>query len=85
MIPSEHRRQGVATALLQGALAYARTRGAKLIEAYPVDRAESSRDTEMWFGSKSMYDRAGFKEVARRKPERPIVRLRLRQAPGTKP
>jgi len=30
----------------------------------------------MWFGPKSMYDRAGFTEVARRKPQRPIVRLR---------
>jgi hypothetical protein len=30
----------------------------------------------MWFGAKSMYDHAGFKEVARRKPRRPIVRLK---------
>jgi hypothetical protein len=29
----------------------------------------------MWFGAKSMYDGAGFIEVARRKPQRPIVRL----------
>ena len=30
----------------------------------------------MWFGAKSMFDKAGFKEVARRKPQRPfIVRL----------
>jgi len=33
----------------------------------------------MWFGAKSMYDRAGFREVARRKPERPIVRLEPRK------
>jgi hypothetical protein len=32
----------------------------------------------MWFGAKSMYDKAGFAEVARRKPERPVVRLRVR-------
>jgi hypothetical protein len=31
----------------------------------------------MWFGTKSMYDRAGFEEVARRKPQRPVVRLKL--------
>jgi hypothetical protein len=30
----------------------------------------------MWFGAKSMYDKAGFKEVARRKPRRPIVRIK---------
>jgi hypothetical protein len=28
----------------------------------------------MWFGAKSVYDKAGFKEVARRKPQRPVVR-----------
>jgi ribosomal protein S18 acetylase RimI-like enzyme len=77
VIPPEHRGHGVAHALLQGAVSYARKRRAKLIEAYPVDRAGRSRDAEMWFGSKSMYDRAGFKEVARRKPGRPIVRLRI--------
>jgi hypothetical protein len=31
----------------------------------------------MWSGAKTMYDNAGFKEVARRKPQRPIVRLKL--------
>jgi hypothetical protein len=30
----------------------------------------------MWFGAKSMYDKVGFKEVARRKPQRPIVRFK---------
>jgi hypothetical protein len=30
----------------------------------------------MWFGAKSMYDAAGFEEAARRKPQRPVVRLR---------
>ena len=85
VIPSEHRRQGVAHALLQGAIAYARKKGAKLLEAYPMDRAHRSRDTDLWFGTKSMYDRAGFEEVARRKPERPIVRLRIRPAPKKSP
>ena len=76
VVPSEHRGQGVAEALLQGAIAYARRQGATLLEAYPVDRQGRSSDDSMWFGSKAMYDRAGFEEVARRKPQRPVVRLR---------
>jgi ribosomal protein S18 acetylase RimI-like enzyme len=76
VVPSEHRGQGVARALLDGAIAYARKRGATLLEAYPVDRKRRSSDDAMWFGAKSMYDHAGFEEVARRKPERPIVRIR---------
>ena len=78
VVPSAHRHQGVAHALLQGAIAYARKRGAKLLEGYPVDKAGRQSDGSMWFGAKSMYDRAGFKEVARRKPARPVVRRRVR-------
>lgn len=77
VVPSEYRGEGVAHALLKGAVAFAKKRGAKLLEAYPVDRPERSKDDQMWFGAKSMYDEAGFEEVARRKPERPVVRLNL--------
>jgi len=78
VVPSEHRREGVAHALLLGAIEFARKRGATLLEAYPVDKAGRSSDDAMWFGAKSMYDRAGFKEVARRKPTRPVVRRKVR-------
>lgn len=76
VVPSEHRGQGVARALLDGAIAYAKKQGATLLEAYPVDKPGRSHDDAMWFGAKSMYDDAGFKEVARRKPQRPVVRLK---------
>jgi ribosomal protein S18 acetylase RimI-like enzyme len=75
VVPSEYRGRGVARALLQGAIAYASKQGAKLVEAYPVDKPGRSDDGNMWFGAKSMYDDAGFAEVARRKPHRPIVRI----------
>ena len=78
VVPSPHRRQGVARALLRGAIDHARRHGARLLEAYPVDKPGRSADSSMWFGAKSMYDRAGFREVARRKPARPVVRLTLR-------
>jgi ribosomal protein S18 acetylase RimI-like enzyme len=77
VVPSEYRRQGVASALLAAAVRYARKCGATLLEAYPVDKAEPARDESFWFGTKSMFDAAGFQEVARRKPQRPIVRLRV--------
>jgi ribosomal protein S18 acetylase RimI-like enzyme len=75
VVPAEHRSTGVATALLDGAIAFARERGITL-EAYPVDREGRSADDSMWFGAKSMFDAAGFEEVARRKPQRPVVRIR---------
>jgi GNAT superfamily N-acetyltransferase len=79
VVPPVHRGQGVAHALLQGAIAFAAKHGATLVEAYPVDKADRSNDDAMWFGPKSMYDNAGFKEVARRKPTRPVVRLEVKR------
>jgi GNAT superfamily N-acetyltransferase len=75
VVPAQYRGQGVARALLAGAIAYARRHGAQLVEAYPVDRPGRTADENLWFGTKSMYDEAGFTEVARRKPRRPVVRL----------
>ncbi len=75
VVPAAFRGQGVARALLAGAVAYARKRGVRWLEAYPVDRPDRASDESMWFGAKSMYDAAGFEEVARRKPHRPIVRI----------
>jgi GNAT superfamily N-acetyltransferase len=75
VVPAPFRGQGVARALLDGAIAYAKKRGVKLLEAYPVDKPGRSKDDFMWFGAKSMYDDAGFDEVARRKPARPVVRI----------
>jgi ribosomal protein S18 acetylase RimI-like enzyme len=77
VVPSAYRGQGIARALLAAAVEYARAQGATLVEAYPVDRRSRSSADDMWFGAKSMYDGAGFEEVARRKPTRPVVRLKL--------
>ena len=77
VVPAEFRGQGVARELLAGAIDYAAKKGARLLEAYPVDRAVDPAAESSWFGSKSLFDEAGFEEVARRKPARPVVRLQL--------
>jgi GNAT superfamily N-acetyltransferase len=74
-VPAEFRGQGVARALIGGAVAYAKQHGARWVEAYPVDKPGRSADDNLWFGTKSMFDGAGFSEVARRKPQRPVVRI----------
>lgn len=76
VVPAAHRGQGVATALLRAAVRHARQEGVTLLEAYPVDKRGRSNDEFMWFGAKSMFDAAGFHEVARRKPTRPVMRIR---------
>jgi len=77
VVPSEYRRQGVARELLAGAVEYAAKRGVRLLEAYPVDRDASSAADASWFGSSNMFTEAGFEEVARRRPDRPVVRLQV--------
>lgn len=77
VVPPSQRHRGVARALLAGAVKHARAHGARLLEAYPVDKSERGADDWLWHGAKSMYDKAGFGEVARRKPARPVVRLVL--------
>ena len=80
------RGRGIAERMLRAAVDYARSCGARLLEAYPVDKSDRSSPSSMFFGAKSMYDRAGFREVARRRPARPVVRKALRpgrSAPGS--
>ena len=80
-VDTRARHRGVAEALLHGATAWARKQGATLLEAYPCDKPEGGVDDFMWFGTKPMFDRAGFVEVARRKPTRPVMRRALRASP----
>ena len=77
-VDREARGRGVSERMLRAAVDYARSRGARLLEAYPVDGDERRHPDDMFFGAKSMYDRAGFREVARRRPSRPVVRKPLR-------
>jgi GNAT superfamily N-acetyltransferase len=72
------RRRGVSRALIEAAVAYARSRGAKVVEAYPIDPAGAQPDAFVWTGIASAYERAGFREAARRSPTRPIMRREVR-------
>jgi GNAT superfamily N-acetyltransferase len=77
-VAKEFRGQGLQHRLLAAALDFARDNGVRLVEAYPVDKPERSHDDFMFFGSRSLYERAGFTEVVRRSPTRLVMRRRLR-------
>ncbi|AYY14579.1 N-acetyltransferase [Actinobacteria bacterium YIM 96077] len=74
-----HRRRGMTSALLQGAIDLARAHDARTIEAYAVDPSArtSVSAAELYFGPLSVYTSAGFTEVARPYPARPRMRLDL--------
>jgi GNAT superfamily N-acetyltransferase len=73
-----YRGMGVQRRLLAAAIGFARDNGVRVLEAYPVDKDERSPDYAMFFGSRSLYARAGFTEVARRSPTRVVMRRTLR-------
>lgn len=69
-----HRRQGIGTGLLTAAIEYAKTQGATVIEAYPVDGPQQSA-VNYFTGALPMFSDHGFVEIIRRNDTRPIVRL----------
>lgn len=78
VVRREHRGAGVMSRLLAAAVHHARANGASVIEAYPVDTSVTTRSSnELYTGILSVFEAAGFREVARPKPERAIVELRL--------
>jgi GNAT superfamily N-acetyltransferase len=70
------RRKGVSAALLRAAAELAFSRGGEIVEGYPVDpgAGRSQPDVFVWTGLASAFLTAGFTEVARRSPTRPIMR-----------
>ena len=77
-VAKSYRGKGYQHKLLAGAIDYAREQGVRTLEAYPVDKPERSHDDFMFFGSRSLYERAGFREVVRRSPTRLVMRRGLR-------
>jgi GNAT superfamily N-acetyltransferase len=76
-IPRELRGQGIATALLDAAVAYARQERAGAIDAHPVDLADDAKpSSSLYPGTRDMFLRAGFTEIARHSG-RPQVRLEV--------
>lgn len=74
-IDRNHRRQGVTLGLLKAAVEYARSRGAKAIEGYPVDPGER---LYTYMGSPETFRRAGFKDVTPEGRKRVVMRRELR-------
>ena len=77
VVPREHRGEGVAAALLAGAINYARSRRAHKIDACPVETEDKANPASIYHGVASMFERAGFEEIARRRDNRPLMRLDL--------
>ena len=85
VVGRQARGQGVARALLDAAIDYARDHGATTLEAYPIELTGGERPASdlVYKGTLSMFEAAGFSVVTRRNttaatPPRPIVRRAIR-------
>ncbi len=73
------RRKGVTVALLRAAAKHAASQGATILEGYPTaPKRGAMADAFAWTGIVGAFEKAGFREVARRSPTRPIMRRRVR-------
>ncbi|MEP7159349.1 MAG: GNAT family N-acetyltransferase [Chloroflexota bacterium] len=83
VVSRKARGQGVAAGMLEAAIAYAKSHGATMLEAYPVAATRGRiSPANAFHGVQSMFEKAGFTVAETRQwnkssPERPIMRLAL--------
>ena len=79
-IARPYRRKGVSVELLKAASEFARQRGGKVVEGYPIEPLKDEMpDAFAWTGLASAFLKAGFVECERRSETRPIMRRNVRQ------
>jgi GNAT superfamily N-acetyltransferase len=80
-IRRDQRGRGIGDSLLRAAADYARLHGASAIEGHPVDvsRLQTGRvsGSALFTGTHVMFESAGFREIGRTYPSRPIMRRDL--------
>ena len=79
VVAKAYRRQGMNLPLIQGAVDYAASHGARIIEAYPFinPRKKNRMVGEAFMGFASTFQRLGFQPVSDRSKVRNIMRLYL--------
>lgn len=77
VVGRKYRRQGMSSKLLAGAIDYARNNGASTLEAYPVEPTDELKGDRGFQGIRSVFEEAGFREVARLSNGRPVMRMEV--------
>ena len=77
VVRKEHRGAGLNALLLDAAVDYARRGGARVIEAYPIDPHAGSKKSanQLYHGAVSTFAAAGFREIARPRPDVAVMSL----------
>lgn len=80
-VEGRRRGQGIGVALLRAAVEHARDNGARAVEGQPVEvaglTAKKVGGAELFTGTFGMFRAAGFVDIGRTSPNRPIMRIVL--------
>ena len=77
-VAKKYRRKGIAVELLKAAVKHVKSQGGRIVEGYPVETENDMPAPFVYTGAASAFKQAGFKEVARNSPTRPIFRYVIR-------
>lgn len=77
VVGKKFRRQGMQTALIDAAVGYARSQGARVVEAYPIEPGSDLKSYDGYTGIRSSFLRAGFEESRRVDQRRTVMQRRL--------
>ena len=73
-VARKYRKMGITIELLKAAVDHVRHQGGTIVEGYPVETRQAKPAPFIYTGTASAFLQAGFQEVARRSPTRPIFR-----------
>ena len=73
-VAKNRRRHGITVELLKAAVDHVKRQGGRIVEGYPVDVQKDMPAPFVYTGIASAFEQAGFQEVARHTPTRPIFR-----------
>ncbi len=73
-VSKRYRRRGISVELLSAAVEYVRSQGGRIVEGYPIVANENAAPATLFTGTETIFKRAGFNEVVRHTPMRPIFR-----------
>lgn len=73
-VAKKYRRKGITVDLLKAAVEHVRGQGGKIVEGYPVETKKDMPAPFVYTGTASAFQQAGFQEVSRHTPTRPIFR-----------
>ncbi|MBN9217538.1 MAG: GNAT family N-acetyltransferase [Mesorhizobium sp.] len=79
-VRTKARGRGITHRLVEGGIDFARSNGARLVEACPIDVSRDSRSIGLFVGSSQVFEKAGFERIVERKAGRPLMRLVLAAA-----